>query len=90
MTTKLLIDGDCRLSDVVDGESSLTTVADGEVGVFMGLIPDPYTGDYSVTPSADTQVIPVAGLTMLENFTVNPIPQNYGLISWSGSGIRVS
>ena len=29
-------------------------------------------------------------LLMNENIVVNPIPQNYGLISWNGPGIRVS
>lgn len=90
MTTKLLIDGDCRLSDAVDGESSLTTVADGEVGVFMGLIPDPYTGEYVFTPTEETQIVPTVGLTMIDNITVNPIPSNYGRITWDGSVITVS
>ena len=52
--------------------------------------PASYHGTYSFTPSADTQTIPTAGLLMNENIVVNPIPQNYGLISWNGLGIRVS
>lgn len=51
---------------------------------------DPYTGEYTVTPSAETQVIPTNGLRMTDNITVNPIPNNYGLITWNGSTITVS
>lgn len=51
---------------------------------------DPYTGEYAVTPSSETQVLNTNGLRMTDNITVNPIPQNYGLITWNGSVITVS
>lgn len=49
-----------------------------------------YEGAVSVTPSADLQVLQTKDLRMTENITVNPIPQNYGLITWNGSTITVS
>ena len=49
-----------------------------------------YEGPVSVTPSADLQVLQTKDLRMTENITVNPIPQNYGLITWNGSTITVS
>lgn len=49
-----------------------------------------YNGSYEVTPSAETQVLNTAGMRMTENVTVNPIPSNYGLITWNGSVITVS
>ena len=51
---------------------------------------DDYTGVYTVTPSAETQVLPTNGLRMLDNVTINPIPSNYGLITWNGSVLTVS
>ena len=51
---------------------------------------DYYDGSYEATPSAQTQTIPVIGKTMKQNFMVNPIPQNYGLITWNGSTLTVS
>lgn len=51
---------------------------------------DPYTGDYSITPSAEAQVIPTNGKRMTDDITINPIPTNYGLITWNGSNITVS
>ena len=49
-----------------------------------------YEGAVSVTPSADLQVLQTKDFRMTENITVNPIPQNYGLITYNGSTITVS
>ena len=49
-----------------------------------------YTGEYEVTPSADTQILDTAGLRLTRPVTVNPIPQNYGLITWNGAFLTVS
>lgn len=51
---------------------------------------DPYTGDYSITPSAEARIIPTNGKRMTDDITIQPIPQNYGLITWNGSTITVS
>lgn len=49
-----------------------------------------YEGDYTVTPSAEEQVLNTRNLRMTDNITINPIPNNYGLITWNGSTITVS
>lgn len=51
---------------------------------------EPYTGEYTVTPSAEEQVLQTENLRMTDNITIEPIPQNYGLITWDGSTITVS
>ena len=51
---------------------------------------DPYTGDYVITPTAETQVLETRNLRMTDNVTVNPIPSNYGLITWNGAVLTVS
>lgn len=51
---------------------------------------DPYTGEYTVTPSSEAQTLETNGLRMTDNITVQPIPSNYGLITWDGSTITVS
>lgn len=51
---------------------------------------DPYTGEYTVTPTDEAVVLNTNGLRMTDNITVNPIPSNYGLITWNGAGIKVS
>lgn len=49
-----------------------------------------YTGEYEVTPSAETQTLNTDGLRLTRNVTVNPIPQNYGLITYNGAVLTVS
>lgn len=48
-----------------------------------------YTGAYAVTPTQETQVLPVNAKRMTDDITINPIPSNYGLITWNGLGIRI-
>lgn len=50
----------------------------------------PYTGAYTFTPSAAAQVVEIKGLVAKEDITINPIPSNYGLITWNGSTLTVS
>lgn len=51
---------------------------------------DPYTGAYTVTPSAEEQVLHTQYLRMTDDIVVAAIPQNYGLITWNGSFLTVS
>ena len=52
--------------------------------------PQPYEGAYTVTPTGSTQTLSTAGMKMTGNVTINPIPSNYGLITWDGTTITVS
>ena len=70
---------------VSGGDSSSFTMHEG-----VPVYPNQYTGDTSVTPSADTQTLRTAGLMMTEDIVVNPVPSNYGLITWDGSTLTVS
>lgn len=54
------------------------------------VLPETYTGEYTLTPTEETQTIPTNGMYMDDNITINPIPSNYGLITWNGSVITVS
>lgn len=49
-----------------------------------------YDGPYDFTPSSELQTIETTGFRMTDNVTINPIPNNYGLITWNGSIITVS
>lgn len=49
-----------------------------------------YPGPYIVMPSTREQTLATEGLRMTGNVTVAPIPNNYGLIEWDGSRLRVS
>lgn len=49
-----------------------------------------YEGATEITPSETEQILQTKNFRMTENITVNPIPPNYGLITWDGSTITVS
>lgn len=49
-----------------------------------------YGGAYTVTPSEETQTLETGSLYMRDNITINPIPSNYGLITWNGVTLTVS
>lgn len=61
-----------------------------DVQTLTKIIGEPYEGEYEVTPSNTTQMLFTADKTLLNNVIVNPIPQNYGLITWNGSTLTVS
>lgn len=62
---------------------------DMTVGVYAQ-IGEHYHGAYTVTPTNQAQVLDTDALILDGNITINPIPSNYGLISWDGSTITVS
>lgn len=51
---------------------------------------DDYQGTYEVSPSEDAQTLETANKTLTQNVIINPIPSNYGLITWDGSVLTVS
>lgn len=55
-----------------------------------GDLPPYYTGITTATPNADTQVFATGGTIMTKDFIVNPIPSNYGLVTWNGSTLTIS
>lgn len=67
-------------SGAISGGLSVPTVAPVE----------PYEGSYEFTPSGERQEIEIANKRARENIVINPIPQNYGLITWDGSTLTVS
>ena len=49
-----------------------------------------YHGEYEFTPSSQTQIVDVSNTILHHDIVINPIPQNYGLITWNGSVLTVS
>lgn len=78
---------------VIDGELSLVIPCDGECGIVTKVIGHDlptYTGETVVTPSETEQVLATADKVVTRNIVINPIPSNYGLITWNGSTLTVS
>lgn len=64
-------------------------IAVGIGAAYTAVEGQPYEGSYTVTPGQEAQVLETRGKIMTENVTVNPIPQNYGLVTWNGSALTI-
>lgn len=51
---------------------------------------DPYQGETEFTPGPDPQVVYTRGKVLMSDIVINPIPQQYGLITYNGNVITVS
>lgn len=61
------------------------TVSMGEA-----FLPEEYHGAVDITPTASVQVLETQGKLLADNIIIEPIPNNYGLITWNGSYLTVS
>lgn len=88
----VVLDGEMQL--LLDNAASceLLVPESGEVGVFTAIREayPAYTGSYEITPSSEVQILETALKTTTDRIVINPVPQNYGLITWNGSTITVS
>lgn len=90
---EVVLDGELSLNLNIDGDMSLDIPVDGEVGTVIKVTEHDlpvYTGQTEITPSEDTQLLQTANKTVVQDIIINPIPSNYGRITWNGSTITVS
>lgn len=85
-----------RLSGTISGVGRISGSLSTEAGI-SGELTVPtvverafYDGEYTVTPADTAVVLETAELAMRQNVTINPIPSNYGLITWNGTTLTVS
>lgn len=67
-------------------------VIDLEVGdpvILSSVFPD-YEGEYHFTPGQETQTLETRNRVLRERIVIDPIPRNYGLITYNGRTITVS
>lgn len=89
----VVIEGELNLLSVLDGEMALNTLIDGEMDkvIFVETAPKPhYQGATEFIPTGEYQTIPTTGLIVDTDIIIDPIPNNYGLITWNGSTLTVS
>lgn len=62
-----------------------------EMGMETEVVMSPkYRGLYEFTPSEEQQIVRIEGKMAEENIVIDPIPNNYGLITWDGRTLTVS
>lgn len=80
---KIVLDGEVSLNLHLDGTpDKVIKVTEYDLPVYDGIT--------EVTPSNQAQVLQTSSKALTRNIVVNPIPSNYGLISWNGSTLTVS
>ena len=83
MGDKIVLDGELSLNLHLDGTpDKVIRVTDYDAPVYDGIT--------DVTPSNQVQILQTSGKVVTRNIVVNPIPSNYGLITWNGSVLTVS
>ena len=84
------LSGTLTSAGTIQGTLSGAKTIQGTLSVPSATLPPSYEGEYTVTPSAETQTLNTDHLYMMDNITINPIPSNYGLVTYNGSTITVS
>ena len=74
----------------LSGELSTGLVLDGTLTRAAQTLTPVYSGDYSFTPTSQTQTIEIENKMATADIVINPIPSNYGLITWNGTSLTVS
>lgn len=86
-------DGALSLLGCGAAEFDVLDMGSAEFGQYMvvheGAFPA-YTGETVVTPGLTAATLPTANTTVYSDIVINPIPSNYGLITWNGSTLTVS
>lgn len=65
-------------------------VLKGKLSTRMSAGTDAFDGPYIVTPNRSTQILNTSGRIMISDVKINPIPSNYGLVTWNGSVLTIS
>ena len=86
-------DGDAEVIITADAGAAVSIVEDGELGLVTETHTADmpwYTGDTAIPPTTQMQPLQPAGKAIANNIIINPIPNNYGLITWNGLTLTVS
>jgi len=62
----------------------------GQTNVTIKAQYDFYQGVTTVTPTRETQILHTEKTCLSKDIVVNPIPSNYGLITYNGSVITIT
>lgn len=85
-----VLSGTINGSGTISGVLSSTQTIEGSLTIPSTAGVEKYEGAYTFTPTEETQVIEIENKRATANITINPVPSNYGLITWDGITLMVS
>ena len=71
----------------IDTDKVVPLSLDTQIVVTAG---EHYQGEYTFIPSNEAQVVQISGLVAEQDITIEPIPSNYGLVTWNGSVLTIT
>ena len=84
------ITGSISASGTISGTLSAPVRIAANLTVPEYVYPPVYSGPVEITPTTETQRVETDSFYMQSDIIINPIPSNYGLITWDGSTLTVS
>ncbi len=78
------------METAIRGRTKAETTISGSAMQVLPVYPPQYTGPTVITPTSSEQVLATSDKTILTDIIIEPIPSNYGLITWNGSTLTVS
>ena len=84
------MNAEASLNGGISASASVVKTISATVSMHKPPSVNPYTGEYEWTPTEEPQTIPICDKTATRDIVINPIPSNYGKISWNGSTLTVS
>lgn len=82
--------GVLREVPTLKGTLRVTPTLTGNLTIPAYIDVDIYDGPTEITPSREVQFLSTKQKTILDDIVINPIPSNYGLITWNGSTLTIS
>lgn len=84
-----------RITGKIKAKQTLTAKIEAEKHIygklaFRNTSASEYSGSYEFTPTRKTQIVQTENKLLLRNIVIEPIPKNYGLITWNGSFLKVT
>ena len=76
-------------TDEISGKLSSGYELSGEI-TSSAVSANTYKGSYEFTPTETTQTIEIANKRAAVDIIINPIPSNYGRITWNGSVLTIT
>ena len=92
MQNTVVIDGELSLLFDEIADCSLIIPESGEFGVITAMRENypAYDGPMEITPTDEPQTLETTMRSLIDNIVINPIPSDYGKITWNGSTLTVS
>ena len=78
------------MDGTIEGTLRVTPTLTGKLTIPVYINVDIYEGPTEITPGREVQFLSTKQKTILDDIVINPIPSNYGLITWNGSTLTIS